>query len=60
MQTVRTISSTFEAEKLGVKEPVDFMIRLDQSEWQPERIIKAERGGDFWIWSNEFGRCIGG
>ena len=39
---------------------MDYMIGLDQSEWQPQRIIKADKGGDFWIWANEFGRCIAG
>ena len=38
---------THGAENHGVRDPVDYMVGLDQSDWQPQRIIKAERGGDF-------------
>ena len=47
-------------EKLGVKHNVDFMIGLDHGGWQPQRVTKAAKGGDLWIWSNEWGQCIGG
>ena len=40
---------TFDAASIGVQRPVDFMIGLDQSEWQPERCHKATQGGDLWI-----------
>ena len=39
---------------------VDYMIGLGKASWQPQRIQKALGGGDFWLWGNEFGTCVGG
>ena len=39
---------------------VDYMIGLGKASWQPQRIQKALGGGDFWLWGNDFGSCVGG
>ena len=39
---------------------VDYLIGLSKASWQPVRTLKAEEGGDFWIWENRFGSCVGG
>ena len=39
---------------------VDYLIGLGKASWQPQRILKAEGGGDFWLWENAFGTCVGG
>ena len=39
---------------------VDYLIGLGKASWQPTRIQKAEGGGDFWLWQNAFGSCVGG
>ena len=39
---------------------VDYMIGLGKASWQPQRLQKALGGGDFWLWGNEFGTCVGG
>ena len=39
---------------------VDYLIGLSQASWQPKRIQKALGGGDFWLWENAFGNCLGG
>ena len=39
---------------------VDYLIGIGKASWQPERSIKAAKGGDFWIWENQFGSCLGG
>ena len=39
---------------------VDYLIGLAKASWQPEKIQKAEGGGDFWLWQNDFGTCVGG
>ena len=38
---------------------VDYLIGLSQASWQPKRIQKALGGGDFWLWENAFGNCLG-
>ena len=48
------------AQKMCVNSRVDYLIGLSKASWQPQRMIKAELGGDFWIWGNVFGNCIGG
>ena len=48
------------AHTLSVDSEVDFLIGLGKASWQPQRAIKAAGGGDFWIWENSFGSCIGG
>ena len=48
------------ASKLCGASRVDYLIGLSKASWQPERILKAEGGGDFWLWQNNFGSCIGG
>ena len=43
---------------------VDYLIGLSKASWQPQMVTKAreDRKGesDFWIWENQFGRCVGG
>ena len=39
---------------------VDYLIGLGKASWQPQRVQKALMGGDFWIWENRFGTCVGG
>ena len=48
------------AHALSVNAEVDYLIGLDKASWQPERIEKAAGGGDFWMWGNSFGTCVGG
>ena len=43
-----------------VKDPVDYLIGLDEAGLQPSRGHKAKGGGEFYVWKNSFGRCIGG
>jgi len=38
---------------------VDYLIGLSKASWQPQRMLKSEGGGDFWMWQNNFGTCIG-
>ena len=52
--------SVIGAQRMCVAGPVDYLIGLSKASWQPQRTIKAEGGGDFWIWENGFGSCIGG
>ena len=47
IQLSKMFPDTYGAEHLGVRAAVDYMIGLDRSEWQPQRIIIAENGGDF-------------
>ena len=46
--------------KLCGASQVDYLIGLGKASWQPERTIQASKGGDFWIWQNKFGTCVGG
>ena len=39
---------------------VNYLIGIEQASWQPERKTHAIYGGDFWIWSNRWGQCLGG
>ena len=39
---------------------VDYLIGLSQASWHPQRTQKARGGGDFWLWENSFGSCLGG
>ena len=39
---------------------VDYLIGISKASWLPQRNIKATGGGDFWIWGNGFGNCVGG
>ena len=39
---------------------VDYLIGLSKASWQPVRTVKAKEGGDFWVWENRFGSCVGG
>ena len=39
---------------------MDYLIGLSQASWHPQRIQKARGGGDFWLWENSFGSCLGG
>ena len=52
--TVRDIES------MSVKDPVDYLIGLDEAGLQPVRMQKSLKGGQFYVWKNSFGRCIGG
>ena len=52
--------SVIGANKLCGAPTVDYLIGLSKASWQPERILKSEGGGDFWMWQNDFGTCIGG
>ena len=46
--------------KLVGTQRVDYLLGLGNPSWQPERITKANGGGDFWLYQNKFGICIGG
>ena len=46
--------------KLSGATTVDYLIGLSKASWQPQRIQKALCGGDFWLWENRFGTCVGG
>merc|ERR1712002_240533 len=46
--------------KLVGTQRVDYLLSLSNPSWQPERITKANGGGDFWLYQNMFGICIGG
>ena len=46
--------------KMGGAGQVDYLIGLGKALWQPERFVQASGGGDFWIWRNKFGSCVGG
>ena len=46
--------------RLSGADEVDYLIGIGNASWQPERVQKALGGGDFWVWENEFGSCIGG
>ena len=46
--------------KMGGAGQVDYLIGLGKASWQPERFMQASGGGDFWIWRNKFGSCVGG
>ena len=39
---------------------VDYLIGLGKASCKPQRIQKAAGGGDFWLWGNDFGTCVGG
>ena len=39
---------------------VDYLIGLGKASWQPQRVQQGLGGGDFWLWRNEFGTCVGG
>ena len=47
-------------QKMCSNSRVDYLIGLSKASWQPQRMIKAELGGYFWIWGNVFGNCLGG
>ena len=48
------------ARKLCRASRVHYLIGLSKVSWQPDRALKAEGGGDFRLWQNNFGSCIGG
>ena len=48
------------AHSLTGSSEVDYLIGLGKASWQPQRVQKALGGGDFWLWENEFGSCLGG
>ena len=39
---------------------VDYLLGLENASWKPTRVEKAQGGGDFWLWENQFGTCVGG
>ena len=47
-------------ESMSVKDPVDYLIGLDEAGLQPIRKQKSLQGGQFYVWENSFRRCIGG
>ena len=47
-------------ERRSVTDPVDYLVGLDEAGLQPIRGHKAKGGGEFYVWKNSFGRCIGG
>ena len=49
-----------DVETLGVQDPVDYMIGLDEAGLQLVRRQKSLKGGEFYVCNNSFGRCIGG
>ena len=58
------IKSEKEKRMLMGSQKVDYLIGLSNASWQPEKVTRArgcqEGEGDFWIWENMFGRCVGG
>ena len=56
----RLFPTVIGAHKLCGASTVDYLIGLGKVSWQPQRGLKAEEGGDFWMWQNKFGCCIGG
>ena len=48
-----------DVETLGVQDPVDYMIGLDKAGLQQVHRQNLLKGGEFYIWDNSFGRCIG-
>ena len=46
--------------KLTGAAEVDYLIGLGKASWQPQRVERAQGGGDFWLWENKFGSCVGG
>ena len=46
--------------KLSGATTVDYLIGISKASWQPMRVQKALGGGDFWLWENRFGSCVGG
>ena len=49
-----------EIENMCVTDPVDYLIGSDEAGLQPIRGHKAKGGGEFYVWKNSFGQCIGG
>ena len=47
-------------QKLSEYSDVDYLIGLGKASWHPERLLRAKGGGDFWLWKNSFGVCLGG
>ena len=39
---------------------VEVLIGMCKPSWHPERVEKANGGGDFWKWRGKFGSCLGG
>ena len=48
------------AHNLSGASQVDYLIGIGRASWQPQRVQKALGGGDFWLWENSFGVCVGG
>ena len=49
-----------EIENMCITDPVDYLIGSDEAGSQPIREHKAKGGGEFYVWKNSFGRCLGG
>ena len=56
----RLFPNVIGAHRMCGAQQVDYLIGLGKASWQPTRSIQAAEGGDFWIWENEFGSCVGG
>ena len=54
------IKSEKEKRMLMGTQEVDYLLGLGNASWQPEKVAKAKGEGDFWIWENQFGKCVGG
>ena len=39
---------------------VDYLIGIDKASWHPEIYMMTRGGGDFWLYENRFGKCLGG
>ena len=47
------------AHSMTVAVKVDYLIGLGLASLHPQRIQKENGGGDFWLWENAFGSCVG-
>ena len=54
------IKAEKEKRKLIGTTQVDYLIGINKASWLPEKVAKASGGGDFWLWENQFGSCVGG
>ena len=57
---MRKLFPNIDAWGMTCANPVDYLIGVGKSSWQPTRYMKAKFGGDFWIWNNRFGSCVAG
>ena len=39
---------------------VYYLIGIGKASWQPDKVMRADLGGDLWLYKNRFGRCLRG